>query len=138
MNIEATREFINEHEDQVIDLFITYQMIEMLLCLKLHLPGLAEIDDREDALEAVNKEINSKTFGRLKNQYLDKYPKDDYDLKSDMEIVGTQRNSFMHSIWVLIALGKDKEKIVGLGEVLLNDFTENANRLFDKVNDLPT
>lgn len=137
MNIEVAREFINEHKDEVIDLFITYQIMEMELCLKLHLPGLDEMDGREVALEAVNKEINSKTFGRLTRQYLEKYPDDKYDIKLDLETVGMQRNSFMHSIWVIVALGQKKEKVAEMGEVLLKDFTKNANRLFDKLNALP-
>ncbi|GEM_PF-6171003 len=137
MNIEASRDFINKHRDQVIDLFLTYQMIEMMFFLKLHLPDIPEVEGRDDILEEVNKEINAKTLGKLKNKYLEKYPSDDYDLKFDLELVGTQRNGFMHSLWMVIALGQDREKIAGIGEILLNDFTKQAHKLLDKIYKLP-
>lgn len=137
MKIEYAKEFIQKHQDQVIDLFLTYQMIEMLLFLKLHLPELPQVDDREDALEEANKNLNSKTFGKLKGKYLELYPNDEYNLKFDLEVVGTQRNGFMHSLWMVIALGEEKEKIAEIGEVILNDFTKQAHNLLDKIQKLP-
>lgn len=137
MKIEYAKEFIQKHQDQVIDLFLTYQMIEMLLFLKLHLPELPQVDDREDALEEANKNLNSKTFGKLKSKYLELYPNDEYNLKFDLELVGTQRNGFMHSLWMVIALGEEKEKIAEIGEVILNDFTKQAHNLLDKIHKLP-
>ncbi|RJQ32011.1 hypothetical protein C4572_01570 [Candidatus Parcubacteria bacterium] len=137
MKIEYAKEFIQKHQDQVIDLFLTYQMIEMLLFLKLHLPELPHIDDREDALEEANKNLNSKTFGKLKGKYLELYPNDEYSLKFDLEVVGTQRNGFMHSLWMVIALGEEKEKIAEIGEVILNDFTKQAHNLLNKIHKLP-
>lgn len=137
MNIEASRNFINKHRDQVIDLFLTYQMIEMLLFLKLHPLELPEVGEREDALEEANKQMNSKTFGKLKNKYMELYSNDEYGMKFDLEVVGQQRNGFMHSLWIVIALGEDKEKITAIGEVLLNDFMKQAHALLDKIYKLP-
>ncbi len=137
MDIEASRDFINKHRDQVIDLFLTYQMIEMLLFLKLHLPDIPEINNRSDSLEETNKEMNSKTLSKLKRKYLEKYPNDDHNLKSDLDLVATQRNGFMHSLWMVIALGQDREKIAGIGEILLNDFIKQAHDLLDKIQKLP-
>ena len=137
LNFKATKDFINEHKDQVIDLFMDYQMIEMMLFLKLYLPDISKEEERENDIEEMNKRINSKTFGYLKNKYIEKFPDDDYNLKFDLESVAKQRNSFMHSIWIIIALGGHKEKVIKMGEILLNDFTKNANGLFDKVMKLP-
>jgi len=111
MNIEASRNFINDHKDQVIDLFLTYQMTEMILFCKLHLPDLPEFTDRENALEEANKKMNSKTFGKLRNKYLEKFPNDEYNLVPDLEIVAMQRNSFMHSLWMVVALADGREEI---------------------------
>lgn len=137
MKIEYAKEFIQKHQDQVIDLFLTYQMIEMLLFLKLHLPELPQVEDREDVLEEANKNLNSKTFGKLKSKYLELYPNDEYNLRFDLEVVGTQRNGFMHSLWMVIALGEEKEEIAEVGEVILNDFTKQAHNLLDKTYKLP-
>ena len=137
MKIENAKEFINKHKDVILDLFLTYQMIEMLLFLKLHLPEIPQTEEREDVLEQANKKINSKTFSKLKNKYLEQYPDDKYQIKFDLEVVGTQRNSFMHSLWMVIALGEDKENIAMVGEVILNDFSKQAHNLLEKVYKLP-
>lgn len=137
MDIEASRNFINDHKDQVIDLFLTYQMAEMLLFFKLHLPDLPGAIDREDFLEEANKKINSKTFGQLRNKYLEKFPNDEYNLIQDLKIVAEQRNSFMHSLWMVIALSDGKEDIGQIGEVLLNDFVKQSHALLEKIYKLP-
>jgi hypothetical protein len=137
MDIEGSRKFITKHSQQIINLFLTYQMIEIILFMKLHFPELPQVEDRDDALEVMNKELNSKTLGKLKNKYLKRFPKDDYDLKLDLETVATQRNSFMHSFWMIIALGQDRKKIEGIGEILLNDFDKQAAKLLNKIYGLP-
>ncbi len=137
INIERARNFIQKHQDQVIDLFITYQMIEMMFFLKLHLPGISEIEDREDYLEGVSKQINSKTFGKLKKVYLEKYPNDKYQLIFDMEVVAIQRNSFMHSFCMILVLWENQEEMNTWGKFLLDDFTKQAHNLLEKVYELP-
>lgn len=124
---------MEENKDQVIDLFITYQMIEMLLFMKLHLPAIAEANDRGIALEKINKEINSKTFGKLRTKYLEKFPNDDYNLSGDIAGVAEQRNSSMHSLWMVIAMGEDKEKINEIGKALLDNFDKYADKLLQKI-----
>lgn len=137
MDISGAREFINENRDQILDLFLTYQMIEIMLFLKLHLPDVPKVEGREAVMDDLNKGLNSKTFGKLLAKYLAKHPDDKHDLKSDLKTVGNQRNSFMHSIWITLALCEGKEKIREMGELSLRDFSRNANRLLDKVNALP-
>ncbi len=137
INIEHARDFIQKHQDQVTDLFITYQMIEMMFFLKLHLPGISEIENREDYLEGVNKQINSKTFGKLKKVYLEKYPNDKYQLIFDMEVVAIQRNSFMHSFCMILVLWENQEEMNTWGKFLLDDFTKQAHNLLEKVYELP-
>lgn len=134
MNIERARDFINKHQDQVTDLFTTYQMIEMMLFMKLHLPGISEVEDREDYLEKVNKQINSKTFGKLKKVYLERYPNDEHQLVPGIDIVSVQRNSFMHSFCMILALWENQKEMDTWGKFLLDDFTKQANDLFKKVN----
>jgi hypothetical protein len=133
MNIERPQKFINKHKDQVIQLFITYQMIEMTLFLKLHLPGISEVEDREDYLEEVNKQINSKTFSKLKRIYLEKYPNDEHKLIFDMDVVATQRNSFMHSFWTVLAMWENQEEMEMWGKIFLDDFTKQSEALFAKI-----
>jgi hypothetical protein len=137
IKIERATEFIQKHQHQVVDLFVTYQMIEMMLFLNLHLPGMSEIEDREDYLEEINKQLNSKTFGKLKKVYLEKYPKDEYQLISGMEIVAAQRNSFMHSFCMVLALWENQKEMNMWGKFLLDDFTKQANSLFDKIIKVP-
>jgi hypothetical protein len=137
MNIESSREFINSHKDQVIDLFLTYQLIEMVLFFKLHLPNKSDNDEDDDLLENTNKKINSKTFGKLKSKYLEKFPNDDYHLSSDLDLVATQRNGFMHSLWMIIAIADGRDEIRQVGEVLLNDFIKQSHLLLDKIYTLP-
>lgn len=138
MDINASRDFMNNHKDQVIDLFLTYQMIETLLFMKLHFPDIPKIDNKKDALEAINKKINSKTLGELKLKYLKKFPHDDYDLKSDLELVTKERNTFMHAFWIFLALWQDKDRAtVSVGEQFLEQYENNTSQLLKKIHKLP-
>ena len=112
-------------------------MAEMLLFFKLHLPDLREDTDREEFLEEANKKMNSKTFGKLKSKYLEKFPGDEYNLIQDLKIVAEQRNSFMHSLWMVIALADGKENVMQIGEILLNDFIKQSHALLEKIYKLP-
>lgn len=138
MNVGYAREFMQTHQNQIFDLFLTYQMIEMTLFLKLHLPELSQKKDIDEALEDVNSGLNSKTFGKLRKKYLELYPSDEYSLKSDLEVVGQQRNSFVHSLWMIIATSAEKEKIIAVGEVVLKDFWRQASNLLEKIDKLPS
>ena len=137
MNVEGAKSFIHDHGDQILDLFLTYQMIEMTLFFKLHLPRLPEVRYADDELGEINKELNAKTLGKLKNKYLEKFPNDDYDLKFDLETVAMQRNSFMHTLWVVIAMAQDQEKIARVGEIMLDNFGKGVHELLEKIHKLP-
>jgi|SRR3989338_2027370 len=138
MDIEAAKKFMIDRSEQIINLFLTYQMIEMMLFMKLHLPDLPRMENRDDALEVMNKQINSKTFNKLKNKYLKEFPDDDYGLKFDLETVAMQRNSFMHSLWMVVALAQyDRAKTEKWTDIILDDFDKQAHKLLDKIYKLP-
>ncbi len=133
MNLEFSQGFMDEHKAKILDLFLTYQMIETMLFMKLYLPGISETEDRGDYLEDINKKLNSKTLGKLRKEYLRKYPSDNYNLALDLEVLGTQRNSFMHSLCMTIGLCDSREKAFMLGELIVNSSYEHANSVRDKV-----
>lgn len=132
MNIDATRKFMDEKKDKIINLFMYYQMIEMMFFMKLYFPDAPKEDGREDYFEKMNTEFNSKTLGRMKNKYLQKFPNDDWNLKSSLERVAPERNMFMHGLWMFLALTKDEERD-NTGEMLLDQYEKNAGELLDKV-----
>ena len=137
MNIDASKKFMNRHKDQIFNLFLRYQMIEMLLFMHLYFPDVPKDDNRDTAMIKITKELNTKTFGKLRSKYLKRFPGDDYNLASDLISVGGQRNAFMHSLWLTIALMDSQEKTDITEEDILNDFTKNADNLFDKVLNIP-
>lgn len=54
MNLGFSQEFMKKHKAKILDLFLIYQMIETMLFMKLYLPGVSEIEDRDDYLEDIN------------------------------------------------------------------------------------
>ncbi|MEO6333332.1 MAG: hypothetical protein ABIO57_04185 [Candidatus Paceibacterota bacterium] len=112
-------------------------MLEMLLFIKLHLTDIEVADDRALFIEQMNERINSKTLGKLKDKYLRKFPNDDYVLVEELKSVTKQRNSFMHSLWIIIALGKNKREAHSLGRKLIKDYLKRADELFEKVLSMP-
>lgn len=137
MNIEATKKFMDGKKDEIINTFMYYQMIEMMLFMKLYFPDIPKEDGRKDYLKKSNKDFNSKTLGGIKNKYLKKFPNDDYDLISILETVTKERNMFMHGFWMFLALMED-EKRNSTGEMILDQYEKNAGSLLDKINDIPT
>jgi hypothetical protein len=135
MNISACKKFMNSNKKQIIDLFMYYQMIEMSLFVRLYFPDIPE-NDREDSLKKLEKEINSKTLGKMKKKYLSKFPDDKYKLKSIIEVVSNERNTFMHSLWISLALMK-KEDSIKNGKIFFNQYEKNAVELFDGIHKMP-
>lgn len=119
------KDFINKNKDQIMELFLLYQMIEMLFFMKLYLP----IKD----IKKINEKANSKTLGSLKNRYCKKFPNDECHLVDLLEITIKQRNFFMHSLWIQLSLMTDEQKIFKNGTAILKNLLENANQLFDEI-----
>jgi len=136
MNINLVKDFIKTNQSKVIDLFLTYQMIEMLFTMKLFLPernnSTSEIL-RNEQLAELNKRINNKTLGILIQKYKKKYPKDESIILEMLVSVKDQRNSFMHSLWMVLAAMKNKEEIDRNGILIINNYQESADKLFDKI-----
>lgn len=137
LNINIFKHFINSHKDQVINLLLTYQMIETLFFLKLYFPDVSKTDEKSKYLEIMNKELNSKTLGKLKNKYLKKFPNDKYNLIPTLESVSIERNTFMHSLCMFIALQENRKMAKITGEKILRDYNKNAYELIDKLYQLP-
>jgi len=138
IDIKSAIDFMIYHKDKIMDLFLMYQMVESLLFMKLHISDLSKTGDRSREFEELNKKMNSKTLGKLKARYLKKFPKDDYDLISKLNSVIIERNSFMHSLWLFLALWKDREQsTVSVGERFLKQYKNNASQLLDKIYELP-
>ncbi|MDD4289670.1 MAG: hypothetical protein PHH83_00130 [Patescibacteria group bacterium] len=137
LNIDIFKHFIKGHKDRVIDLLLTYQMIEILLFLKLYLPDVSKTDNESRYMEIINKELSSKTLGKLKNKYLKKFPNDKYNLVSTLELVRIERNTFMHSLYIFIASQENRKMAKITGEKILNDYSKNAYELLDKLYQLP-
>ena len=131
MDFKLAQHFININQKRVLEIFSTYQKIEILLFMKLYSSDLLLTSSREDDINKLNKELNSKTLGKMTKKYLNKYPKDDYGLKSLLEIVIPQRNTFMHSFWIFLSASKNKEQATEYGNLILKDFKKNANNLLD-------
>ncbi len=68
----------------------------------------------------------------LRQKYIEKYQSDEHELIDDLKLVGKERNSFMHSIWMFLALLDEKEREIS-GEKILRQYFQNAERLFNKV-----
>ena len=67
-----------------------------------------------------------------------KFPHDDYDLKSDLELVTKERNTFMHAFWIFLALWQDKDRAtVSVGEQFLEQYENNTSQLLKKIHKLP-
>lgn len=133
IDINKAEKFMKSHKKEINNLFLIYQMIEMMFFMNLYWPYIPE-DNRKEHLDGLNKKSNSKTLGKMKKRYLEIFPEDNYNLISILEIVIPQRNTFMHSFWMFLALWEDKKKTVTtIGEEILESYQENANKLFDKV-----
>ena len=130
MHTNDTNIFFKKYKTNILELFITYQWLETLLFMYLYFPGLKDKDQIE--LDKVNGLINKKTFGKMINKYLEKYPNDEKKLKNDLINVSKERNSFMHSFWISLTLMEvqDFEKI---GKQLLSQFQNNADNLHKKI-----
>lgn len=127
MNVDFAQKYINEHKERVFSLFSTYQMIETLLFMKLHFP------EKEKGLDALNKELSKNTLGSLKQKYDTKFPKDDFDLSELIETCRMQRNSFMHSFWILLALFGSEDDGREKCDMFFVDFEKNSTDLMNKV-----
>lgn len=131
MDIELANKYIESEKDRIFCLFRLYQMIEIMLFLKLY-PSEIITPLREKAeFEKLNKELNSKTLGGMTTKYLKKYPNDKYKLKLILKIVAPQRNHFMHSFWIFLSATKDEKQAKEYGDLVLKDFEKNANELFN-------
>ena len=133
MNIKASQEFIKKRKDKILNLFLTYQMIELMLFAKLYFPEIPDGKENKNILKTVNKELNSKTLGKLRYKYLSKFPKDKLRLEQDLKTLTLQRNSFMHSLWMIIAVAQDTKKITIITEDLLDVFSRNADKILKKI-----
>jgi len=127
MNAEFAQKYISEHKERVFNLFSTYQMIETLLFMKLNFP------EKEKGLDALNKELSRNTLGSLKQNYDAKFPKDDFEISELIEICRIQRNSFMHSFWILLALFGSEEDGKEKCDMFFVDFEKNSSKLMNKV-----
>ncbi len=132
MNISGTTKFMESRQDKILSLFLYYQMIEMALFTKLAFPeALKEVQGFN--LEKLNKKLNSKTLGSMKEWYLKKYPKDKYNLDSILTTVISERNTFMHGLWMFLSLVKNEERD-SLGDKILDQFLKNSCSLLDTLN----
>ena len=131
MDFKLAQNFINTNQESVLEIFSTYQMIEILLFMKLYPSDSLLTSSRDDEINKLNKELNSKTLRKMTIKYLEKYPQDDYGLKILLEKVTPQRNTFMHSLWIILSAAKNKEQATKHGSLILEDFKKNANNLLD-------
>jgi len=123
MNIDITQKFIEQHTEQILKIFETYQKIEILFFMNLYLP-------KKLSIEELNKLLNTKTCGMIEKEYLRTFPDDKYGLKKLLRTVTQQRNSFMHSFWIFLALTEKKNLRIN-NELILNDFQKNADELLN-------
>jgi len=128
MDINQSESYFDANKGSILNLFKTYQMIEILLFMNLYFP----IIDKELTLEKASKEVNEKTLGKLKIMYLSQHPNDELNIKVLLEAVTKQRNVFMHSLWINMGL-MSKKDFDEYANRLLDDFKKNANLLLDKI-----
>jgi len=141
MNIDLVKDFIKTNQPKILDLFLMYQMIEMLFAMKLFLPEKDKATSkllRNEQLAELNKRMNSKTLGMLIQRYKKKYPKDESKILELLVGVKDQRNSFMHSLWMVLSAMKSEGEIDRNGSLIINSYKENADKLFDKIIKLET
>lgn len=133
MSIETFEKFMGNHKDQIIDIFITYQMLELTLFIKLHFPLPVDMDSRGEVIKKLSEKMDYNTLGKLQKKYLKKFPKDEYGIKSGLETVKVQRNIFMHSMWALVLARETEEKMTVNVEKYLNDFKEEVDILLGNI-----
>ena len=133
MDLKFATKFKDLEKERILDLFMMYQMIELLLFMHLY-PGeiITPVRD-EGEFKKLDKEVNTKTLGKITAKYNQKFQNNEHSLKDLLETVTPQRNSFMHSFWIMIASAKDETEAMDFGKIVLDDFEKNANALLDAI-----
>lgn len=125
MNTTQVDDFFEKHKKGILELFKLYQMLETLLFMKLYFPKIG----KTESLKSISKKLNKKTFGKLAKEYIKQNPNDVLKIKKLFRVVGSDRNSFMHNMWINLAL-LSKSDFDKYSEKILEDYTQNAKSLF--------
>ncbi len=133
MDLKFATKFKDLEKERILDLFMMYQMIELLLFMHLY-PGDIITPVRGDTeFEKLEREVNTKTLGKITRKYNQKFPNDEHDLKNLLEIVTPQRNSFTHSFWMMIASAETESQAIDFGMTVLDDFEKKSKSLLDAI-----
>lgn len=123
-----------KNKERILNLFLKYQMVEMLLFLQLGIEiANEETSDRDKSMKQLNDEINRKTLGGIKRMYLKKYPNDELEILPFLDIVINERNHYMHSIWTFMALFKPEDDREMLFDQLITQYTKNVDDLMNLI-----
>lgn len=134
MNPKLAEKFITSNSNKVLRLFSLYQIVEIMLFMRLYEGTIMNPDD-PDEFGKFSKIFQYKTFGKLIKEYSKKYPKDELNLLSQFNEVLPQRNNFMHSMWVMVALSSDQEEANYNGNMLITKYDKSLTKLFHDLTD---
>lgn len=134
MDLNFVNDLMLNNKEKVLNLFLKYQMVEMLLFLQLGV-GIAieETSDKDRLFKQLNDEINKKTLGGIKRMYLKKYPNDELEILPFLNIVINERNHYMHSMWTFMALFKPEDDREMIFNQLITQYTKNVDSLMNLI-----
>jgi hypothetical protein len=134
-NPKIAEKYIDENTNLILRLFSLYQIIEITLFIKLFENSYTSDLNNNQEFIKFEKRISSKTLGKIIKEYEVKYPKDDFLILQDLKTIKKERNNFMHSMWVILAVCNSQDEARKYGDYLLKKYNDTASKVFNTVLD---
>lgn len=125
MNPKFAEKFISINRDKILRLFSFYQIIEIMLFWQLYSKDFTKLDE-----ESQKRILLKKTLGKLTKKYKQTDSCDDLILAELNELI-TERNQFMHSMWVILAISKSEDEAFVHGNYMLDKYQKRAKVVFE-------
>jgi len=134
-NPDLAEKYIDDNKNIILRLFSMYQIIEMVLFVKLYCGSFPSDLENEIEFTQFSKLMGSKTLGKIINEYKKRYKNDEFNLLGDLERMRLERNNFMHSMWIILAVCNSAEEAQKHADFMINKYNDTATRLFKSVLD---